>query len=177
MRIGFRPLRAGDMGLLARWQSSPHVARWWPDPADLESITARYSPRVLAEERTDVFVIELDGSPVGMIQRYRHRDHQDWDRAIGIPDAAGIDYYIGEADQVGRGVGPAAIAAFARDTLARYEDVRCIVAAPQQDNRASWRALEKAGFTRVWSGMLDSDDPSDAGPAFVYRLDRRPPDE
>ena len=54
----------------------------------------------------------------------------------------------------------------------RYPDVRCVVAAPQQENVASWRALEKAGFTRAWSGVLDSDDPSDDGPAFVYRIDR-----
>jgi hypothetical protein len=39
---------------------------------------------------------------------------------------------------------------------------------PQQANIASWRALERAGYVRVRAGMIDSDDPSDAGPAFVY---------
>ena len=172
MQITFRPLEMDDLGLLARWQSAPHVARWWQEPADIESLTTKYSPRVLAEERTEVFLILVDGSPAGLIQRYRHRDHPDWDRAVGIPDAVGIDYYLGEGALVGRGIGSAAIAAFARAALADYPDIQCVVAAPQQENVASWRALEKAGFSRVWAGMLDSDDPSDAGPAYVYRLDR-----
>jgi aminoglycoside 6'-N-acetyltransferase len=172
MKITFRPLEPEDLELLARWQSAPHVARWWQDPADIESITAKYAPSVLAEERTEVFVILVDGDPVGLIQRYRHRDHPDWDRAVGVPDAVGIDYYIGEAERVGRGIGAAAIGAFARETLGYYPDMDCVVAAPQQENVASWRALEKAGFSRVWAGRLDSDDPSDAGPAYVYRLGR-----
>jgi aminoglycoside 6'-N-acetyltransferase len=172
VKIGFRALHLQDMELLAGWQSEPHVSRWWTDPADLASITAKYAPRVLAEEDTEVFLIEVDGTAVGLIQRYRHRDHPGWDRAVGVPDAAGIDYYIGERDLVGRGVGSAAIAAFAADTFDRYPDVDCVVAAPQQANMASWRALEKAGFIRVWAGVLDSDDPSDASPAFIYRLGR-----
>lgn len=170
--ITFRALQMKDMELLARWQSQPHVARWWPDPADLASITAKYAPRVLAEEGTEVFLIDLDGVPIGLIQRYRHGDHPDWNRAVGIPDAAGIDYYVGEREQLGRGVGSSAISTFAAHTLERYPEVDCVVAVPQQANVASWRALEKAGFARIWSGILDSDDPSDAGPAYVYRLGR-----
>lgn len=173
MRISFRPVGRRDMDRLTRWQSRPHVARWWTDPADIASITATYDPRVLAEERTEVFLVEVDGTAVGLIQRYRHRDHPSWDRAVGIADAAGIDYYLGEPDYLGRGVGSAAIAAFAAETLDRYPDIEWVVAAPQQANVASWRALERAGFVRVWSGTLDSDDPSDTGPAFVYRLGRR----
>jgi hypothetical protein len=44
--VSFRPLTEGDLPLLARWQSRPHVARWWHDASDLESITARYSRRI-----------------------------------------------------------------------------------------------------------------------------------
>ncbi len=40
--------------------------------------------------------------------------------------------------------------------------------AVQQDNRRSWRALEKAGYSRVFAGMIESDDPSDAGPSYLY---------
>ncbi|MHB1446310.1 MAG: GNAT family N-acetyltransferase [Acidimicrobiales bacterium] len=170
--ISFRPLTVPDLALLVRWQSSPHVARWWLDPSDIESISAKYSPHIRGEERTQVFIVELDRRPIGLIQRYRHADYQDWDRAVGVPDAAGIDYYIGEPDLIGRGLGSTAIAIFALDTLRRYPEVDCVVAAPQQENIASWRALEKAGFTRIWEGQLDSDDPADEGPAFVYRLSR-----
>jgi len=122
-----------------------------------------------------VFVIEVDGQPAGLIQRYRHRDEPEWDRAVGIPDAAGIDDYLGEPALVGQGIGTAAIAAFAAGTFARYPEVEWIIAAPQQDNTASWRALEKAGFARLWAGQLESGHPSDDGPAFVYGLWRSDP--
>ena len=172
MRITFRSLQMEDMALLVRWQSQPHVARWWQEPADLESITARYAAVVRRTEPAEAFIIELDELPIGLIQRYRHRDHPAWDRAVGVPGAVGIDYYIGEPTHLGRGLGSTAIAAFATDTLQHYPDVDCVVAVPQQKNAASWRSLEEAGFVRVWSGILDSDDPSDEGPAFVYRLGR-----
>jgi aminoglycoside 6'-N-acetyltransferase len=47
-----------------------------------------------------------------------------------------------------------------------------IVAAPQADNHASRRTLEKAGFTLADTRQLDSDDPSDAGPTAIYTLTR-----
>jgi aminoglycoside 6'-N-acetyltransferase len=126
-------------------------------------------PRVRGEDATEVFVVVLGDRPVGLIQRYRLVDYPEWDAAIGLTDAAaGIDYYLGEPATVGQGIGTKAISSFARDTLTHYPDVRCVVAAPQQANAASWRALEKAGFVRVWAGILNSDDPSDEGPAYVY---------
>jgi aminoglycoside 6'-N-acetyltransferase len=124
-----------------------------------------------------VLVIELGGRPVGIIQRYLLADYPAWAAALDLRDAVGIDYYLGDPDLTGRGVGSRAIAGVARATLIRYGEAAQVVAAPQQDNIASWRALERAGFERIWAGQLDSDDPSDAGPAFVYSLrrDRLPP--
>lgn len=172
MTIGLRRLAYEDLAQVARWLDEPHVARWWRDPSDIDSVTATYGPCITGEDPTEVFVIEVDGEPVGLIQRYRHDHYPEWDSTVGIADAAGIDYLVGDTSLVGKGVGTAAIATFAADTLARYPDIECVVAAPQQANVASWRALEKAGFRRVWAGMLDSSDPGDAGPAFVYALAR-----
>ena len=121
---------------------------------------------------TERFVLEIDGVASGMFQRYRNRDHADWVAAINDRDGAGIDYLIGDVAMTGRGIGSAAIGAFTVDTFAAYPEVPRVMAAPQQSNVASWRALEKAGFHRVWAGQLDSDDPSDAGPAFLYVAQR-----
>jgi aminoglycoside 6'-N-acetyltransferase len=171
--VSFRPLRRDDFPLLGAWLAAPAVHQWWMERSDPEGVEATYGPAVDGRDPTQVFVIVVAGRDIGMIQRYRLRDHPDWERAIGIDDAAGIDYLIGDAPDRGRGTGSAAIAAFTDDTLAAYPDTAVVVAAPQQANVASWRALEKAGFTRVWEGMLDSDDPADAGPAYVYAR-RRP---
>ena len=88
--------------------------------------------------------------------------------------AAGIDYLIGEAAACGRGYGTAAISMITALTFRRYPRADAIVAAPQQANVGSCRALERAGYQRWWSGLLESSDPSDAGPAYLYGI-RRPP--
>jgi aminoglycoside 6'-N-acetyltransferase len=56
-----------------------------------------------------------------------------------------------------------------------YSDVPAVVVSIQEDNRRSWRALEKIGFRRAWTGALVSDDPSDDGISHVYMLQRPAP--
>jgi aminoglycoside 6'-N-acetyltransferase len=170
--LSFRPLERSDFALVSRWLGTPHVARWWMEPADAASVEAKYGPCVDGTDPTAVFVIASGLQCIGMIQRYRLSDDAAWDRAIGMPGAAGIDYLIGEPEWLGIGVGVLAIAAFTDDVFVAYPDVSAVVAVPQQANTASWRALERAGYVRVRAGMIDSDDPSDAGPAFVYARHR-----
>jgi aminoglycoside 6'-N-acetyltransferase len=170
--VAFRPLERADLPLVARWLAQPHVREWWRDePTDLAGVTAKYAPYLDGRKQTEVFVVTEAGRPVGLIQRYRVADHPDWARALAgtadLTDAVGIDYLLGEPDAVGRGLGTAAIAAFVPLATTRYA-ARSVVVACQQANRASWRALERAGFSRTWAGELDSADPSDAGPSYVY---------
>ena len=61
------------------------------------------------------------------------------------------------------------------ETWASHAGVQLVVAAVQQANRRSWRALEKVGFRRVWAGEIVSDDPSDEGPNYVYVRQRSGP--
>ena len=136
-------------------------------------VAEKYLPRIRGEVPTEVFVIVLDGRDVGMIQRYRISDHPEWDRTIAgsgltFRSAAGIDYFIGEPDLLGRGIGSAAVAAFTSMVFAEYEDVDSVVVTPQAANIPSCRVLEKAGYERRWVGMLDSEHPSDAGRAALY---------
>lgn len=171
--VTVRALSRDDLPLLHRWLNMPHVRRWWRgEPATLTEVERKYGPRVDGVVPTRMFVIELQGERVGIIQCYRHADHNQWDNAVGIPAAAGIDYLIGEPSYIGRGVGSAAIACFTPHVFASYPDIDVIVAAPQADNHASRRALEKAGFTLAGTRLLDSDDPSDAGPSAIYTLTR-----
>jgi aminoglycoside 6'-N-acetyltransferase len=167
-----------DLPRLLAWLQEPHVSPWWVgEPADLAGLTAKYGPCLDGTDPTEMFVIEVAGRPIGMIQRYRIDDHPSWSRTmrpvLATEGVAGIDYLIGEQAATDRGYGSAAIAAFVPLVFERY-GAGSIAVAVQQANRASWRALERCGFTRIWAGQLDSDDPSDAGPAFVYQLRRRP---
>lgn len=178
--LRFRPLKRDDFSLLSDWLSRPHVEPWWREPYEPAAVEERYGPPVDGTEATEVFVVELDGTPIGMVQRYRLDDEPEWQRVLevtGTPaNAAGIDYLIGDDKLIGRGLGPEIIVRFVEDTWIRYPDVPAIVVNVQQDNARSWRALEKAGFTRCWAGELDSDDPSDQGPGYAYILGRPTPE-
>jgi aminoglycoside 6'-N-acetyltransferase len=193
----FRPLQRSDFEQLAEWLGRPHVASWWREASDLPAVAAAYGPLVDGSDPTEGFILVREGQPVAFLQRYRLDDNPEWQRAIafalaegvGVDDrsagagdgdegdpsaaAAGIDYLIGDEAMTGHGLGRQMIAAFVDLSWARYPDITGVVVAVDQANRASWRALEGAGFVRTWAGVLDSDDPSDAWPSYVY-MKRRP---
>lgn len=158
--------------MLADWFSRPHVEPWWQEAYDAGSIERNYGPSVDGVDPTELFVVETEGSPIGFVQRYLLDENASWKASLAPTGehekAVGIDYLIGDEERVGMGLGPEIINAFVESTWQRYPGASEIVVAVQQANRRSWRALEKAGFERTWSGNLESDDPSDAGPSFVY---------
>jgi len=179
MRFRFEPLTRGDFSLLSRWRGMPHVEQWWPGPHDLASMEREYRPIVDGADATRAFISCLDDRPVGYAQSYRLADETDWHltiaAAIGDVAEVGIDYFIGEAELIGRGIGSAMIASFVDTVWHLYADASSIVVAVQQENSASWRALERVGFTRVWQGRLDTDDSSDQGPGYLYLVVRSDP--
>ena len=174
--FAFQPLARADFTLLADWFARPHVAPWWREPADLDSIEAAYGPLVDGSDPTEGFIVLEAERPIAFFQRYRLDDNPAWKTAVavGVGDVVGvgIDYLIGDESDTGHGVGRRMIGEFVAHTWVRHPDSTAVVVAVQQANAASWRALEGAGFRRVWSGTLKSDDPSDDGPSFIYLLTR-----
>ena len=171
---GFRfvPLESSDLPGLSVWLARPHVARWWREPSELVSVEQNYGPLVEGIDPTEAFIVHRHGRPIGFVQRYLIDEHPDWREtircAVDQADGIGIDYFIGEPDLVGRGVGRRLISRFVAESWGRYPSAQRIVVAVQQDNVASWKALEASGFRRVWGGELVSSDPSDRGPNFIY---------
>jgi aminoglycoside 6'-N-acetyltransferase len=170
--VHFRAVSRQDFPQLQDWLSRPHVETWWREPCDLASIEARYGPSIDGDDRTEVFIIDRDDRPIGLIQWYLIDDNPDWKAALApavdIDRAAGIDYFIGDLELIGQGLGPRIIDRFLTEKWSEHPHVSAVVVDIDQENRRSWRAIEKAGFRRVWAGELDSDDPSDAGPCYVY---------
>ena len=176
--VVLRPLAREDLPLLGRWLDEPRVARWWPDahtPADLE---ADYGPSI---DGTDPTVLQLAltaaGRPFGFVQSYRYDDEPESRAALAalvdVPSGAlGLDYLIGEPDLQGRGLGAALVAACAAHALAANPGAGEVLVSVALGNRASWRALEKAGFTRAAQGEMTPDNPLDPRDHVVYRLPR-----
>jgi aminoglycoside 6'-N-acetyltransferase len=175
--IDFRPLQRRDLALLRRWLTAPHVAAWWgTPPADDAATAAKYGPLIDGNDPTEMFVVSVDRRAAGVIQRYRIDDEPEWRDALAVAvDAsamAGIDYLIGEPDLVGRGIGPAMISAFLASTFERYPRCRAVVVDVDPRNRASWRALEKAGFRRIYDGDLFDPEEGLTQRTLVHRIDR-----
>jgi aminoglycoside 6'-N-acetyltransferase len=166
-----------DFGLLSTWLAAPHVERWWREDPSPEAVEANYGPAVDGGDPTEHFIVEHDGSPIGMIQRYRNDSDPEWITALAPtgapPEGAGFDYLIGHPALIGQGLGTELIARFVDNTWLRYPDAPAIVVTVSEGNRRSWRVLEKAGFDRTWTGEIHSGDPSDEGISYCYVL-RRP---
>jgi aminoglycoside 6'-N-acetyltransferase len=173
VRLDFVPLSRADFPLLTEWLALPAVRAWWLDPDPTPAaVEAHYGPVVDGADPTGVYVIRLDDEPAGLIQCYLHADEPEWDRAVGVPGVAGIDYLIGPDRHRGRGVGSAAIRAFTALVFDRYPHATGVVAVPLAANRASCRALEKADFHLHARREIGTGDPSDAGVNAIYLLPR-----
>jgi aminoglycoside 6'-N-acetyltransferase len=175
--VDFRPLRREDFALLARWLAEPRVARWWDHETAPEALERDFGAAIDGREPTDVFVASLDGRPFGLIQRYPYAGYPEDRAAVAaiceVPaDAVGIDYLIGEPDMQARGIGPAMIAAFVEETWRTVPGAGDVLVPVAAGNRASWRALERAGFERVAEGQLPPDNPIDPPDHVVYRRAR-----
>jgi aminoglycoside 6'-N-acetyltransferase len=73
----FARLREEDLPLARRWLLLPHVRRWWNDDPDEhdypDGTIGEWLPAIRGEEPTDMFVISLDGRPIGVLSRLRRR--------------------------------------------------------------------------------------------------------
>lgn len=159
--ITFRPLVDSDLPLMHRWLNDPAVVEWWKgEDVSWPAVVRDYGTG--HGEPVEHWIALLDGQPLGWLQCYRAADYVEeetyyWRKHLALDTTAGIDYLVGEARQRGRGVGSAMIRAFVRDVVfARHPDWTHAAAGPFQANVASWKALEKAGFTRV--AVLDDEE-------------------
>jgi aminoglycoside 6'-N-acetyltransferase len=89
----FRAMTRADFRDVVRWQSQPYVARWWQGEArDVAGAEAHYGPALDGTDPTRMWVLEVNGRSVGMVQDYRIGDHPEWALLTARPDAVGFDY-------------------------------------------------------------------------------------
>ncbi|MEW2066321.1 GNAT family N-acetyltransferase [Streptomyces sp. NPDC007346] len=175
--ISWRRLTEDGFPLLISWLEQPHVARWWNHETSIEAVRRDFGAAARGEEPSEDLLACLDGSPVGLVQRCRLADYPEYLAEIGtlieVPAGAmTIDYLIGEPTLVGRGVGPQMIRSAVQAIWDEHPDAPCVLVAVSAANRASWRALEKAGLRRVAEGDLEPDNPVDDRAHYLYRVDR-----
>jgi aminoglycoside 6'-N-acetyltransferase len=151
--VTFRRLVDADLPMLHGWLNEPGVVRWWEgDDDSWEAVVAEYGSA--NTDPTEHWIGAVDGRDVGWIQCYDAGSYPGelsaWAAAGVGAGTAGIDYLVGDPADRGRGVGTAMIAAFVEDVVfGRHPTWARAAASPQVGNRASWQALERAGFRFV----------------------------
>ena len=166
-----------DLALLSHWLAQPHVARWWNDDPSPAAVDAQYGRSIDGLDRTDLFRIELDSSPVGFLQRYPLADEDDYSRELSalielMPGDHSIDYLIGDPTALRRGVGSFAVALAVADLWASHPAATRVLVPVHADNAASRRLLERAGFGMVAAGELEPDNPIDSPQHLIFAVER-----
>ncbi|MET9677328.1 GNAT family N-acetyltransferase [Streptomyces sp. NPDC006482] len=176
--ITWRRLGEPDFPLLGQWLAQPHVARWWNHETSPEAVARDFGPAARGEEPSEDLLVLLDGEPIGLMQRCGFADYPAY-RAelaaaeVDVPDGSmTIDYLIGDPRLTGRGHGVRVIRAIVAATWTDHPEATAIIVPVHTANRASWRALEKAGLHRVAEASLEPDNPIDDRAHYVYRVDR-----
>lgn len=134
-RVVLRAGRPDDETALRAVFAAPEVARWWPNPTD-EEIASQLAN---SDPEEDIWMVEVDGRVVGLIQAYQETDP--------MYRHAGIDIVL-HPDVHGRGLGPEAIRVLARHLFEAHGHHR-IVIDPNAANERAIRAYESVGFRRV----------------------------
>lgn len=144
----FEPMTVDDLPDVVRWRNEPHVVAWFPHrPADVGAVLERYGDRLSGHDPVRMWVARIGGVPIGYVQSFPVASDVDLAVRSGDPQAVGLDYLIGEADLIGRGLGTEMIGRFVREVLLeQYPGAPRFLAAPDVRNHASIRVLEKNGF-------------------------------
>jgi RimJ/RimL family protein N-acetyltransferase len=130
--------------LLADWLARPHVARWYPDPV------ARLEWALDPPPGGAHALIDCDGRSIGYLCWQKvARETLDVVGLHEIPvGSVDIDILIGEADCVGRGLGPKALVLLV-DRLRADPTVPLAGLTPSVENLVAQRAYEKAAFRKL----------------------------
>lgn len=175
--ISWRPLVEDDLPMLTEWLREPQVARWWNHDTSRAGVERDFGPSVRGEEPGEDLIVLLDDRPVGLLQRSRIADYpeeaEEFAVLVEVPTGAvELDYLIADPALRGQGLGARMIATVVADTWQTLPDASAILVAVVAANVASWRALEKAGLTRIAAGEMTPDNPIDDPLHYVYRIDR-----
>ncbi len=165
--LALRRMRATeeDLSQLLAWRREPHVAAVWDEDEEhgadmtLEDIAEAYGAQTEGgEDPTASFFILLEDRPLGYVQWHRWAAYAEEAREMGWdpdPGSWGIDIFIGDPAELGKGIGPRAVDLVCRHlfSVEGASDVTLVAAA---ENERAIRAYEKAGMTKA-QRVLDVD--------------------
>jgi AacA4 family aminoglycoside N(6')-acetyltransferase len=147
--ISFRPLTASDLAMLHEWLNRPHVSEWWDNPKTYADVERDYLPSTTGESTTQPYIALLENEPIGFIQSYVVMGSGDgWWEQETDPGARGIDQFLCNSEQLGRGLGRAMVHTFV-EQLFQEPMVTKVQTDPSPKNERAIRCYRRAGFVDV----------------------------
>lgn len=156
LKVHLRTFQDDDMERFKRWLQMPYVAKWYHEPEDwLREIADRNGEYGWIHH----FIAERDGEPVGFCQYYAYTlGGEAWHGSIDTDGAYSIDYLIGEAAYLGKGLGRQIVLGL-MDEIRRQDGANRIIVQPDPENFASCGLLRACGF------VLDAENE-----VYIYEL-------
>lgn len=172
--LTFRRTTRADFPLLQRWLRSAHVSRYWIHETADTAIERDFGGSIDETEPSADYIVAAGDVPIGFVQRSEIWDYEAEQRGLieiaEVPDRAlTIDYFIGESNALGRGLGAQLIREFTELCFRECPQAPSIIVPVATGNVASWSALESAGYTYLATANLPPDNPVDDGEHRVYR--------
>ena len=152
MDISFRPITPEDAPQIVRWLREEDVTRWWWDIAGKsdEELADEWTTKALNIEQKEFrYIIVVDGNEIGNIQVTVLKNYPDYEAEVDIPNAAGVDVFIGESEWRNRGVGTLVVRQFVDEIVFTMPGIETCIIDPEPENTRAIRAYEKAGFRHV----------------------------
>jgi aminoglycoside 6'-N-acetyltransferase len=139
--VTFEPVTEAHRPLLKSWVAQPHWQEWWGEPE--EELRLIYA---VEDGEHQPYLACVDGEPVAYIQAWWPSQHPEvpWVRDMTMSER-GIDISIGDAAQLGKGLGTRIVKAFAAKLFA--EGATRLVIDPDKTNARAIACYARAGFT------------------------------
>jgi aminoglycoside 6'-N-acetyltransferase len=127
--------------LLRSWVVQPHWQEWWGEPE--EELRLIYA---IEDGEHQPYLACINDEPVAYIQAWWPSKHPDvgWVRDMPMSER-GVDISIGDASQLGKGIGTLVVKSFAAKLFA--EGATRLVIDPDKQNTRAIACYSKAGFT------------------------------
>lgn len=157
----FRQLALSNVPLMHHWFNLQHVQqfyslRQWTEDEVLKNL----EPYIVGTQPVNGFIILMNQTPIGYIQKYSVRDFPWQDHNFTeeiINNAVGIDLFIGDESLIGKGIGHKLIQLFLEQHI--WPDYQYCIVDPDVDNNAAIRCYQKLNFKE--HAVIDSKDAVD----------------
>jgi RimJ/RimL family protein N-acetyltransferase len=132
--------------MVHEWLQRRHVAEWWREPTSLDELERDYLPGTMSGSSTRAYIAEREGKPIGFIQSYAAMGSgAGWWEQETDPGTRGIDQFLADAEQLGRGLGSSMVSIFV-ERLFQDPAVTKVQTDPSPENERAIRCYRRAGF-------------------------------